>query len=68
MWQQIILVLLPFVCGVVAGVVVAYPRGYRIGYERAKKILLPGMVVEAMRETFGVGEKENGNENHEEPI
>ncbi len=63
MWQQIILVLLPFACGVIAGVVVAYPRGYRFGYERAKKMLLPGMVQEAVLETLGVGEAKDGDEN-----
>lgn len=63
MFQEIMSVLLPFVCGVIAGVVVAYPRGYRYGYAQAKK-LLPGMVDAAIRETFNVGEgSENGNTN-----
>lgn len=62
MIQDFILVLLPFVCGVIAGVVIAYPRGFRTGYARAKQ-LLPGMVDQAVRETFNVGEKKDGNAN-----
>lgn len=60
MIQDFILVLLPFVCGVIGGVVVAYPRGFRTGYARAKQ-LLPGMVDAAVRETFDVGGKEDGD-------
>ena len=57
MIMDFVLVLLPFGCGVVAGVTVAYPRGFKTGYSRAKK-LLPGMVDQAVRETFNVeGEK-----------
>lgn len=60
MIQEITYVLLPFVCGVIGGIVVAYPRGFRTGYARAKK-LLPGMVDAAIRETFNVGEKNHGD-------
>lgn len=57
MIMDFVLVLLPFGCGVVAGSVIAYPRGFRTGYARAKR-LLPGMVDQAVRETFNVeGEK-----------
>lgn len=62
MFREIMLLLLPFVCGVIGGVVVAYPRGFRTGYARAKR-LLPGMVDAAVRETFNVGEKDDGNAN-----
>ena len=66
MIKDFILVLLPFICGVVGGVVVAYPRGFRTGYARAK-LLLPGMVDAAVRATFNVGEKENGDCNQQAP-
>ena len=62
MIMDFVLVLLPFICGVIGGVVVAYPRGFRTGYARAK-LLLPGMVDAAVRETFNVGGKEDGNAN-----
>lgn len=62
MFREIMLLLLPFVCGVIGGVVVAYPRGFRTGYARAKR-LLPGMVDAAVRETFNVGGKDDGDAN-----
>ncbi len=62
MIMDFVLVLLPFGCGVVAGSVIAYPRGFRTGYARAKR-LLPGMVDAAVRETFDVGGNKDGDEN-----
>ena len=62
MWQQIVLALLPFICGVVAGVVVAYPRGFRTGHQRARQ-LLPKMVNEAVHEILGVRRGQDGNRN-----
>lgn len=54
MFQNIVVALLPFVCGLIAGIVIAYPRGFRTGYGRAKQ-LLPKMVDQAVRDTFKVG-------------
>ena len=63
MIMDFVLVLLPFGCGVVAGSVIAYPRGFKTGYARAKK-LLPDMVDQAVRETLNVdGGKGDGDTN-----
>ena len=62
MFREIMLLLLPFVCGVIGGVTVAYPRGFHTGYAWAKR-LLPGMVDAAVRETFDVGGNKDGDEN-----
>lgn len=64
MWHDIVIVMFPFVCGVIAGVIVAYPRGFRRGYAQAKN-LLPKMVQAAVEETFNV---ERGSSDGEKPI